>query len=260
LIVAVFGLGVIALVTFVLYEGRRREPLLELRFFRSIPFSGATVIAVAAFAAFGGFLFLNTLYLQQARGLSALRAGLDTLPMAAMTVVLAPLSGAVVGRRGARPSLLVAGTCLTASGLMLTRMGPHTSFAWLFASYVVFGIGFGVVNAPITNAAVSGMPNAQAGVAAAVASTSRQVGQTFGVAVIGALVTAGLHGTIASGLPAASHAGWWFVVGCGAVVLVLGIVSTTRRALASAERAAESFDEGSLVAARDMTSPAAAIR
>ena len=64
------------------YEPRRREPLIELRFFRSLPFSAATVIAVSAFAAFGGFLFLNTLYLQEARGLSPLSAGLYLLPMA----------------------------------------------------------------------------------------------------------------------------------------------------------------------------------
>ena len=61
---------------------------IDLRFFRSAPFSGATVIAVCAFAALGGFLFLNTLYLQDVRGYSALHAGLFTLPMAAMTVVL----------------------------------------------------------------------------------------------------------------------------------------------------------------------------
>jgi len=243
LILAVFGACAVSLVAFLIYESRHKAPLLELRFFRSIPFSGATVIAVASFAAFGGFLFLNTLYLQQTRGLSALQAGLDTVPMAAMTVVLAPISGAIVGRRGARPSLLVAGVFLTISGLMLTRIGADTSFTWLFTSYVLFGIGFGVVNPPITNAAVSGMPNAQAGVAAAVASTSRQVGLTLGVAVMGALVTAGLHGTIAAGLPAAARAGWWFVVGCGVLVLLLGILTTTRRALASAQRAADSFDE-----------------
>ena len=60
------------------------------------------------------------------------------------------------------------------------------------AAYVMFGIGFGMVNAPITNTAVSGMPLAQAGVAAAVASTSRQVGSALGVAVLGSLVTARL--------------------------------------------------------------------
>ena len=78
---------------------------------------------------------------------------------------------------------------------MLTGIDPATPFAWLLAAYVVFGLGFGFVNAPITNAAVSGMPRAQAGVAAAIATTSRQVGQTLGVAVVGAIVTSRAGGS-----------------------------------------------------------------
>ena len=91
------GVGLVALIAF---EGRRREPLLELRFFRSAPFSGATVIAVAAFVGLSGFLFLNTLYLQEVRHLSALHAGIDTLPMAGVTVLMSPLSGRAIGRVG----------------------------------------------------------------------------------------------------------------------------------------------------------------
>ncbi len=184
--------GVASLVGLIVWEGRREEPLIDLRFFRSIPFSGAAVIAVAAFATLGGFLFLNTLYLQEVRGLSPLKAGLYTLPMAVMTMLLPPISGRIVGTRGPRIPLLIAGIALTVSCVMLSRSGATTSFAWLFAAYVVFGIGFGFVNAPITNAAVSGMPRAQAGVASAIASTSRQVGATLGVAVVGALVTSSL--------------------------------------------------------------------
>ncbi|MDE3206854.1 MAG: MFS transporter [Acidobacteriota bacterium] len=238
LILGTFAAAGVALAVFVPYERRRLEPLIDLRFFGSAPFSGATVVAVAAFAALGGFLFMNTLYLQESRGLSALGAGLDTLPMAGMTVLLAPVSGMVVGRRGARPSLVVAGLFLTASALVLTQVSRTTPFAWLFVAYALFGIGFGVVNAPITNTAVSGMPDSQAGVAAAVASTSRQVGQTIGVAVLGALATAGLHGSLASGLPAATHAGWWIIVGCGVTVLTVGLLTTTRWATATAERVA----------------------
>ena len=104
-----FGVALLALVLLLVYEPRRREPLLELRFFRSVPFSGASVIAVCAFAALGGFLFLNTLYLQEVRGLSALQAGLCTLPIAAMTLIFAPLSGRLVGSRGPRVGLLVGG-------------------------------------------------------------------------------------------------------------------------------------------------------
>ena len=87
---------------------------------------------------------------------------------------------------------------------MLSQIGATTSFTWLFAAYVVFGIGFGFVNAPITNAAVSGMPRAQAGVASAIASTSRQVGATLGVAVVGALLasslgrSAGVHAAVST--------------------------------------------------------------
>ncbi|MCZ4096328.1 MFS transporter [Streptomyces sp. So13.3] len=214
------------------YERRRVDPLIELGFFRSAPFSGATVIAVSAFAALGGFLFLNTLYLQNTRGLSALDAGLYMLPMAVMCLVFAPLSGRLVGNRGPRLSLVLAGTAMTISGVMFAALDAESSNTLLFTSYVLFGIGFGLVNAPITNTAVSGMPRSQAGVAAAVASTSRQVGQSLGVAVIGAAIAAGLHTTA-----------WWIIAGCGAVVLLLGTLTTGRWAAGTAERAAARFRE-----------------
>ena len=194
-IVAAFCLAAVALIGLIFNESRRRDPLIDLRFFRSIPFASATITAVAAFAALGGFLFLNTLYLQEVRGLSPLQAGLDTLPMAAMTVIASPISGRL-GRspRCADTARGLAGIGLMTACAMLTGIDPVTPFTWLFAAYVVFGIGFGLVNAPITNAAVSGMPRAQAGVAAAIASTSRQIGQTLGVAIVGALVASGAAG------------------------------------------------------------------
>jgi MFS family permease len=243
-IIFFFGLALAALVALLLYEPRREEPLLNLQFFSSVPFAGATVTAVCAFAALGGFLFINTLYLQDARGLSALHAGLYTLPMAAMTVLFSPLSGRIVGSRGARLPLLVAGLAIAASCAALTSLTNHTPAGWLFLSYVIFGMGFGLVNAPITNAAVSGMPAAQAGVAAGVASASRQVGQSLGVAVIGSLVTSGLHGPLRTSFAAASHAGWWTLAGCGAAVFLLGLVTTGRWALASAARTAARLQPG----------------
>ena len=115
-----FAVAVIALAVFVGYEPRRREPLVDLRFFRSLPFSGATLTAVSAMAALGGFLFLNTLYLQEVRGYRPLIAGLFLLPMAAAMAVCAPLAGRIVARRGTRIPLLAAGTGLMAAGVLLT--------------------------------------------------------------------------------------------------------------------------------------------
>src|SRR6476469_6024511 len=118
---------------------------------------------------------------------------------------------------------MISGACTVTACVMLTGLEPATPLAWLLAAYVVFGLGVGLVNAPITNTAVAGMPRAQAGVAAGLATTSRQVGQTLGVAVAGAL---------------AGHAGWWTLTGCGVVVLVLGAVASSARARESARRTA----------------------
>ena len=109
---------------------------------------------------------------------------------------------------------------------------PVTPLAWSIAAYVVFGLGLGFVNAPITNAAVSGMPREQAGVAAAIATTSRQVGMTLGVAVVGA---------VAGGA-------WWLLTVLGAVVLGLGVLATSVRARASAQRTAASLNPEALAA------------
>ncbi|MGA5298734.1 MFS transporter [Nucisporomicrobium flavum] len=242
-IVGCFVAGAAALAALIRYENRRRDPLLDLRVFRSVPFSGATLIAVCAFGTLGGFLFLNSLYLQEVRGLSALHAGLYTLPMALMTAVVAPLSGRIVGARGPRLPLVLAGAAIAVAMLPLTLLAPDTPVRLLFASYAVFGFGFGMVNAPITNTAVSGLPRAQAGVAAAIASTSRQVGSALGVAVIGAVVVSGLGGAAAERLAAASRSGWWIMVGCGLVILVLGVLTTGRRARATAERAGAELRE-----------------
>lgn len=244
---ATFAVSALALAGLLLHESRREDPLIDLRFFGSIPFAAATATAIAAFSAFGGFLFLNTLYLQEVRGLSPVQAGLATLPMAAMTILCAPLSGRIVGHRGPRLPLVIAGVCLLTGCLMLTGLAPDTPLAWLLASYVVFGIGFGFVNAPITNTAVSGMPRTQAGVAAAVTSTSRQVGQTLGVAVVGAIVVSHIGNSADAGLAAASHTAWWTLAAAGGVVLLLGFLATTARARASAQRTAAELNPEALL-------------
>jgi EmrB/QacA subfamily drug resistance transporter len=242
-ILGLFALSAMAFAALIAYELRRYQPLIEVRFFSSAPFSGASAIAVCAFASLGGFLFLNTLYLQDVRGLSAFHAGLYTLPMAAMTLVLAPVSGWLVGRYGPRPSLLGGAAALTLSAVMLTALSPTTSLGYLLVAYSVFGVGFGLINPPITNTAVSGMPPSQAGVAAAVASTSRQVGATLGVAVLGSLAGGAVATSLGQSFAAAMHASWWIMVGLGVIVLAVGFVSTTSWARETARQTAERFRE-----------------
>ncbi|MEV7357228.1 MFS transporter [Kitasatospora sp. NPDC091276] len=228
-----------ALLGLLWYEPRRTDPLIELRFFRSAPFAGATVIAVAAFASLGGFLFVSSLYLQNVRGLTPLHAGLFMLPMAVMALLTAPVSGRMVASRGPRVPLLLAGAALCASAvLQALTYSDHLPTAVLVVAYLLFGTGFGLVNAPITNTAVSGMPRSQAGVAAAVASTSRQIGQSLGVAVVGALMAGGAYAHTAA-FTDAGRTAWWIIAGCGAAVLVTGTLTSGRWARETALRTAE---------------------
>ena len=237
-IVACFAVALVSFAGLIAYEPRRREPLVEIRFFRSVSFSGASAIAVCAFAAMGGALFLGTLYLQSVRGFSALHAGLYSLPMALMMLILAPLSGRIVGTRGSRWPLVLAGAFLTAAPLLLVRLDVRTSTTVLIAAYLLTGTGMGLVNPPITTTAISGMPADQAGVAAAIASTSRQVGFALGVAVVGALTGAGAVRHFGPSFATATHPGWAFISGLGVVILVLGAVTSSRWALGTARRTA----------------------
>ena len=232
-ILSLFAAAGAALVLFLWYEPKLEDPLLDLRFFRSDPFSSATALAFCAFACFAGFLFLNAIYLQQVRGFSAFHTGLCTLPLALMMMICAPLSGRMVGSHGPLPSLLLAGTGLLLSTLMLTGLSGSTPLILLLTAYALFGTGLGMVNPAITNSAVAGMPLEQAGVAAAIASTGRQVGAAIGVAVAGTVVAA--SDSSGSNFARATHPIWWIMTGCGAITLLLGGVSNTRWARASTE-------------------------
>ncbi len=226
----------------VAWESRRREPLLDLRFFRSLPFAAATLVAVLAFAAFNGFLFLNSLYLQESRGMHASAAGLATLPVALGLMVCSPLSGRLVGAGRTRVALVVAGAAMVIGALLLTALARDTSLAYLVVAYGIFGIALGTVNAPITNTAVSSMPRSQAALASAVASTSRQVGASLGVALAGSLAGAGIQSPHRAEFAGATHVVFWVIAGLGAGVVVLGLASTGRRAKASALRVAGLLD------------------
>lgn len=161
------------------------------------------------------------------------------LPMAVMALLTAPVSGRMVASRGPRVPLLLAGAALCASAvLQALTYSDHLPTAVLVVAYLLFGTGFGLVNAPITNTAVSGMPRSQAGVAAAVASTSRQIGQSLGVAVVGALMAGGAYAHTAA-FTDAGRTAWWIIAGCGAAVLVTGTLTSGRWARETALRTAE---------------------
>jgi EmrB/QacA subfamily drug resistance transporter len=235
-ILGVFALSVTALAGLLFHEPRRAEPMVDFRFFRSVPFAGANLTAVCAIAAMAGFLFLSTLYLQDVRGLSALQAGLTILPMPVVMALCAPVAGRIVAKRGPRVPFVIAGVALTLSSAALSRLTSTTEHLYLIITYALFGIGAGMVSSPITNGVMSGIPKTQAGMASGMNSSSRQLGQSLGVAIVGSVLAASIRGSMQSSFVHAAHAGWWILAGCGYVVLLLGVLCTTQWAKATASR------------------------
>lgn len=170
--------------------------------------------------------------------MSALHAGLMTLPMAVSVALFAPVSGRIVGDHGVRVPMCISGLGIGLSAVMLLRIDNTTSLVYLGVAYLLFGIGFGMLNAPITNSAMAGMPRQQAGVAAAIASTSRQVGGSLGVAVLPAIAFGHMHGDMTHGLAVATHPAWVVMLACAVVLFLLGFVLTGGVALRSGQRVA----------------------
>lgn len=195
-VLTLFAITVVSLVAFLIVESHKQEALLEPRLFRSPHFSAAAAVATLYFIIFTGFLFINTLFLQTVRGFSPLTAGLLVMPATIGTVFLAPLSGRLTADRGPRLPVTLAG-CTMLAGSLILSLAVRTVPIWvLIVSYLLVGCGAGLVNTPITNAAVSGLPPERAGVAGAVTSTFRQVGSSLGVALLGSLTFAGFLGAL----------------------------------------------------------------
>ena len=186
------GLGLVAL--FVAWERRVDHPLLDVTLFRNARFSAASVSVAAAFFALFGFIFLITQYLQLVQGYSPLEAGLRTLPFAIATGVTSPLAIVAMHRWGSK--LVVAGgLAVMAVGFVIaSRIEVDTSYVGLtLISMVTIAIGLGLTTGPATESIMGALPEDKAGVGSAVNDTTRELGGTLGVAVVGS-VFASIYG------------------------------------------------------------------
>ena len=201
--IAVFVLAGALFVIFTLVELSRRDPLLEIRLLRTKTLAGASFCATLIFSVFSGFLFLNTIYLQEVRGESPLVTGLALLPATVLIVLVSPLAGRIVARFGPRAPLVTGALVLVGSAVVLASITEGSSYLVLALAYLLLGTGFALTNPPITTIAVAGLPLEQAGVASAIASVTRQVGNVLGIAVMGSLLSSELSSSLRSHLDSA---------------------------------------------------------
>jgi EmrB/QacA subfamily drug resistance transporter len=187
-ILGAFAVAVSALVLFVFLERHQRVPMLDLTLFRSGTFSGANlVVLLVALSMFGVFFFVS-LYMQNILGFSAVEAGAAFLPMTCLIILIAPIAGKASDRFGSRWLMTIGMTLIAGQLLYLSTLGTDESFWNLLPGLLVGGVGMALTMTPGAAAAVRAVPVAKSGVGSAVLNSSRQVGGSLGIAIIGAIM------------------------------------------------------------------------
>jgi len=200
LILGLFIGAAVLLAAFLLVEARVREPMLPLRLFRSRVFSVANVAAILVGFAFLGTVFFITQFLQSVQGYTPLEAGLRTLPTTMGIFLIAPLAGMLTARLGPRLPIVLGGLLAASALFLLLRLAPDSGYATLWWNFGMLGIGFGLMLSPLTAAVLSATPPQLAGLGSSVINTSRQVGFSLGIAVLGTFVLQQFSSNIASQL------------------------------------------------------------
>src|SRR5262245_437813 len=178
----------VLLATFVWWELRASDPLLDVHLFRKMRFTAASLAITLGFFALFGFIFLVTQYLQLVKGYTALEAGVRTLPFAFAMVAAAVTSPRIVQRIGTK-LVVAAGLALMAVGFAVASTNDAaTPYSVIATAMILMGFGLGSAAAPATESILSSLPPAKAGVGSAVNDTTREVGGTLGVAVLGSIM------------------------------------------------------------------------
>ena len=187
-ILALFGVAALSLVGFVLLERHQRMPMLDLTLFRNSTFTGANLTMLLVSLAMFGIFFFNSLFLQNILGYSAVQTGAMFLPMTVLIILVAPWAGRYSDRVGSR-WLVSAGMTLVALSLVLfAQLGLGSDFWDILPGLLAGGFGMALTMTPTTAAAMGAVAVDKAGVGSAVLNSSRQVGGSLGIAVMGALV------------------------------------------------------------------------
>jgi EmrB/QacA subfamily drug resistance transporter len=186
---ACFAAAAVLLALFTMVELRTAKPLLDVRVFAVPRFSGGAVAIAVAFFCLFGFIFLVTQYFQFVKGYSTLSAGVHTLPFAVVAAIFTPI-GAVVALKVGTRIVVALGLLLMAGGLIMAGLTstPHAAFFGpIIISMVLLSLGLSSITAPATEAVMGALAADQVGAGAAVNNTTRELGGTLGVAVLGSV-------------------------------------------------------------------------
>jgi MFS transporter, DHA2 family, methylenomycin A resistance protein len=188
LIIAGFGLSIVAGAVFLAIEVWKASPMLPLSFFHNRTFTAASLVGLLINFAFYGLIFSLSLYFQQIKKLTPLSTGLAFMPMTAAVVAANVIAGQVSAWLGARPPMVFGQAVFVAGCLSLVPMSADTPYSHLWWQTVMIGTGIGLTVPPMSSALLASVDRKQSGVASGVLNTTRQVGSVIGVALFGSLI------------------------------------------------------------------------
>lgn len=211
MIIGLAVLGAVLLVAFLFVERKAAEPVLPLKLFRIRTFTLCSVISfVVGFAMFGAMVYLPT-FLQVVQGVSPTMSGVHMLPMVLGMLISSTASGQIVSRTGRWKVFPIAGTAVTAVGLLLLHQLHRTTSTWEMSAYFfVFGVGLGLVMQVLVLVVQNAVSYTDLGVATSGATFFRSIGASFGVAIFGTVFTNRLDdklNTALAGVPLPPGAG-----------------------------------------------------
>jgi EmrB/QacA subfamily drug resistance transporter len=188
LILTLVAVTIVAAICFAWFEHDRPGAMVPLDIFRNREFSAALIIAGLMTFGMYAMLFLTPLYLQAITGASAFIAGLELMPISLTFVAVSQCSGALMNRFGARVMLVGGMGCMGGGLLLLAAIVTAQPNLWLVqAALIVIGVGLGLNTAPVNAVAVAAVGASRSGTASGLINTTRMIGATMGIAVLGAV-------------------------------------------------------------------------
>ena len=201
--VAGFAGSAVLLTAFIVRERRAAQPMLDVRLFRNMRFSAASGAVTVSFFTLFGFIFLITQYFQFVRGYGPLAAGVRLLPVA-LAVGVGSVAGTQLAVRAGTKLVVTTGLVAMAGfyGWVAATTSATLSYGIIAAQMVVYGLGMGLTSAPATESIMGAISRAKAGVGSAVNDSTRLIGGTLGVAVLGSVYASVYGSRLSATLPA----------------------------------------------------------
>ncbi|WP_169083012.1 DHA2 family efflux MFS transporter permease subunit [Paenibacillus sp. PL91] len=214
--------GGIALIIFIFVELNRKEPLLELRVFKSGHFTRGIVLQWIVQIALFGTLFLIPIFLQIAKGYSAFDTGLILLPQAIAAGIFMPIGGKLFDRFGARPIVIAGLSLVTIAGFILSQISVDTTLLTLMIPLAMLGAGMGLSMMPLNTHIMQSAPRELVSRVTSLTAAAQQVMTSFAVAGLSTILASRMehYGTTNPGpnVVYSAYGDTFFILGSIAII------------------------------------------